>query len=140
MQRRSDKHGPLQDEELEHEVDGMVHAGRPTHAEQWRDPEPAGDDQPRVGSHAGSTVQGDRSPGTPPGMDERDVELRSQLAVHLPPSVWPADRTRLLQQLAASHAPDRLVSLVRGAPGGVRYQSVQELSVALGLDVERERT
>jgi hypothetical protein len=136
MERRGDKRGPLQDEEFEHEVDGMVHAGRPTHAEEWRDPEPAGDDQPGSAARPRATA----ATGAPPSMDERDVGLRSRLAVHLPLSVWPADRATLLQHLTASRAPDGLVGLVRGAPGGVRYRSVQEFSEAFGVGVERERT
>ena len=46
MERGSDKHGPRVDEELEHELQGMLKANRPTRAEEWRDPEPPADDDP----------------------------------------------------------------------------------------------
>lgn len=39
MHRESDTHGPRQDDELKHELDGTLKANRPTHAEDWRDPE-----------------------------------------------------------------------------------------------------
>lgn len=56
MQRDSDRHGPRVDEELEHELRGMLQGNRPSRAEEWRDPEPPADDDPdpRTGdlSHA----------------------------------------------------------------------------------------
>jgi hypothetical protein len=136
MERRSDKHGPLRDDELSHEVEGIVRSGHSTHAEEWKDPEPPGEDQPEVDVAPG----GDHAGGTPPGMDERDVELRSALAIHLPRSAWPADRDELLTRLTDEYAPDRLIELVRALPGGKRYDNVQQLSQALGLGVERHRT
>jgi Protein of unknown function (DUF2795) len=136
MERRSDKHGPLRDDALEHEVEGIVRSGHSTHAEEWKDPEPPGEDQPDVDV----APDGDHAPGTPPGMAQEDVELRTALAVHLPPSAWPADRDGLLATLADGHAPDRLVGLVRGLPAGEKYQTVQDVSRALGLHVEERRT
>ncbi|WP_189056456.1 hypothetical protein [Longimycelium tulufanense] len=47
MHRGSDKHGPRQDEQLKHDVEGLVRANRPTRAEEGRDPEPPADDEPR---------------------------------------------------------------------------------------------
>jgi len=47
MERGSDKHGPRQDDELKHELEGMLRSGGgPSHAEEWRDPEPPADDDP----------------------------------------------------------------------------------------------
>jgi hypothetical protein len=39
MHRESDTHGPRQDDNLKHELDGMLHANRPSRAEEWREPE-----------------------------------------------------------------------------------------------------
>ncbi|MGN6243781.1 MAG: hypothetical protein ACTHQ3_08910 [Motilibacteraceae bacterium] len=39
-QRGSDKHSARVDDQLEHELEGMQRAGRSTHAEEWKDPEP----------------------------------------------------------------------------------------------------
>ncbi|MBP2328629.1 hypothetical protein JOF56_009014 [Kibdelosporangium banguiense] len=44
MQRESDKHGPLRDDELKHEIQGALRGNRPTRSEEWRDPEPFTDD------------------------------------------------------------------------------------------------
>jgi hypothetical protein len=53
MQRGSDTHGPRLDDEMAHEVEGMVRGNRPSRAEEWRDPEPAAEDDPDVrGWHA----------------------------------------------------------------------------------------
>lgn len=49
MQRGSDKHGPRQDEELKHELEGMERANRSVRVEEWRDPEPPADDDPVTG-------------------------------------------------------------------------------------------
>jgi hypothetical protein len=46
VHRESDKHGPLQDDELKHELEGTLRANHPTRAEEWRDPEPFTDDEP----------------------------------------------------------------------------------------------
>ena len=43
MERGSTKHGPLLDDELKHEVEGMDRSGHSTRAEQWREVEPVDD-------------------------------------------------------------------------------------------------
>ena len=44
MERGNTKHGPLRDEELAHETEGMVRATpQPDHTEEWRQPEPVDD-------------------------------------------------------------------------------------------------
>lgn len=136
MESRSDKHGPLHDDKLSAQVEGLIRGGHSTHAEEWKDPEPPGEDQPGVAL----APPGNHEAGTPPGMDERDVELRSTLAVYLPPSTWPADRDGLLARLAEEYAPDWVVDLVRGLPSNEKYQNVQQLSQALGIGVERDRS
>jgi hypothetical protein len=40
MERGSNKHGPRLDDELKHETEGLVRSGHPTHAEEWKEPEP----------------------------------------------------------------------------------------------------
>jgi hypothetical protein len=40
MDRSSNKHGSRLDDEMKHEVEGQMRAGRPTRAEEWHDPEP----------------------------------------------------------------------------------------------------
>ena len=48
MPRDTSLHGPRQDQELEHELRGMLQGNRPSRAEEWRDPEPPADDDPPV--------------------------------------------------------------------------------------------
>lgn len=48
MQRDSDTHGPRVDDELAHELEGAIRGNRPSRAEEWRDPEPAAEDDPDV--------------------------------------------------------------------------------------------
>jgi len=136
MERGSSKHSPRVDEEMEHEVEGMMTAERPTRAEEWREAEPAGEDQAdpgRLGEPA------DRQPGTPPGMTNEDIELRSELAEHLPRSVFPADESALLAHLVDTNAPDRLQQLVRQLPSGRMYDHVGAVVRELGLPGETER-
>lgn len=40
MHRESDTHGPRQDDELKHELDGMLRANGPSPAEEWGDVDP----------------------------------------------------------------------------------------------------
>jgi hypothetical protein len=136
MERGSSKHSPRLDEQMEHEVEGMMTAERPTRAEEWKEAEPAGEDQAdpgRLGEPA------DRQPGTPRGMTNEDVELRSELAEHLPRSVFPNDESGLLAHLVDSNAPDRLRQLVAQLPSGRTYDNVGDVVHALGLPEETER-
>jgi len=48
MERGNTKHGPLQDENLKHEVEPIVRGTGPSRAEEWRDPEPPADDDPEL--------------------------------------------------------------------------------------------
>lgn len=48
MHRESDTHGPRQDDNLKHEMEGMLRGNGPTRAEEWRDPEPPADDDPEL--------------------------------------------------------------------------------------------
>jgi hypothetical protein len=48
MERGSDKHWPRQDEQLKHDLQGMLRGNRPSHVEEWRDPEGPADDDPEL--------------------------------------------------------------------------------------------
>jgi hypothetical protein len=132
-ERRSDKHGPRLDEELGREVEGMLRGTGPTHVEEWRDPEPVGDDQPPVG-----VAQG-RDGGAPDGMDQADLDRRADLAAALGRAVFPADAATLRARLAADSAPDDLLGVLAGLPGDRPYQNIGEVWAALGLPAEEER-
>jgi len=60
MQRGSDKHGARQDDALARDVEGMIRGTGPTHAEEWKDPEPPADDDPQLTTHEPMVDRGER--------------------------------------------------------------------------------
>lgn len=136
MERGSSKHSPRVDDELGHEVEGMMRAERPTRAEEWKEAEPAGEDQPDPG------VLGepeDRQPAPPPGMTTTEVTLRSELGAQLTRAAFPNDESGLLGHLIDNDAPDRLRQLVSQLPSGRVFESVGEVFEALGFHREDHR-
>jgi len=136
MERGNNKHSARVDEEMQHEVQGMMRAERPTRAEEWKEAEPAGEDQPDPGAFG---TPADRQPATPPGMTAADVQLRSELAAALTRAAFPNDESGLLGHLIDGDAPDRLRALVRQLPTGRVYQNVGEVAEALGVHREEHR-
>ena len=126
------KTGPVRDDELKQEMQGELRAGRSTHMEEEQEPQPSGEDQPDVDRAPNTTLTG----GTPPGMDQGDVELRNELARHLGRSLYPADRDAVLETLRENNAPDRLLDLAGRLPAGQEFRNVQDIARALGLGVE----
>ena len=136
MERGSSKHSPRVDEEMGHEVEGMMRAERPTRAEEWKEAEPSGEDQPDSGV-LGEPAE--RQPAAPPGMTQAEVQLRSELAAALTRAAFPNDESGLLGHLVDTDAPDRLRALIRQLPSGRVYQNVGEVAEALGLHREEHR-
>ncbi|MFI5955007.1 DUF2795 domain-containing protein [Cryptosporangium sp. NPDC051539] len=132
---RSDKHGPRVDDELKHETEGLVRGGHSTRSEEWRDPEPSGEDQPDADFAPNSTLVG----GVPAGLTPEGVEERSELAAHLGRHIYPAYRDQIIDRLMEENAPARLVTLVGDLPADVQYENAGELASALGLGHESER-
>ena len=135
MERGSDKHSPLVDNELKHETEGLIRSGRGTHAQEWKDPEPSGEDQPDSDLAPDATLHG----GTPTGMDADDVEGRAELATYLGKDVYPANRDVILDLVEERNAPDRVIDLVRRLPSGREFRNVNEIWAAVGGHVETER-
>ncbi len=135
MERGSDKHSPRADDELAHEVQGMMKAGRSTHAEEWNDPEPSGEDQPDVDRDPAGTLQG----AVPDGMTGHDVETRSALAQALGKDIYPATGRALVERARENDAPDNVVSLLNELPSDVTFGNVQEIWMTLGGGVEEHR-
>jgi hypothetical protein len=135
VDRGSDKHSPLRDDEMKHETEGLVRSGHGTHAEEWRDPEPSGEDQPDADRAPDTTQHG----GTPPGMDGDDVEGRSELASYLGKDSYPMVRAQVLDLVIDRSAPDRVIDLVRRLPAGREFHNVNEIWAAVGGHVEQER-
>ena len=135
MERGSDKHSPRLDEALEHEVSGMVRAGRDTHTEEWKSAEPSGEDQPEVDLSGNGDLHG----GVPDGMTEGDVEERSRLAAYLGKEVWPATGEQLVAVARGRSAPDAVLARLGQLPPGRVFENLQEAWTELGGGVEQRR-
>ena len=127
-ERGSDKHGRLLDEELKHEVEGVVRSGHSTHAHEWSDPEPSAEGDPDVDLAPHGSLTG----GVPPGITPEDVEGRSELAQHLPPSAFPATAQALRGYAEENQAPARVLALLQHAPADQEFPTVGALWEALG--------
>ncbi|MES4902739.1 MULTISPECIES: DUF2795 domain-containing protein [unclassified Streptomyces] len=122
MQRGSDRLSVRKDDEMKHELQGLIRSGHPTRAEEWYDPEPAADDDPEA------------TTAPPRGAGGEAEALRFELARHLGRTPFPAKRGALLHALHEAHAPDRLIELVGDRlPEDRTYRTVQELVSGLGL-------
>jgi hypothetical protein len=133
--RGSDKHSPRQDDALAHEVEGIVQGGRSTHAQEWKDPEPSGEDQPDVDR----APNGDLLGGTAEGMTPDDVVGRSEIATYLTRNAFPGDRDAVVEAARDAEAPDRILALLQTLPSGRTYDRVEEVWEALGGGHEEGR-
>lgn len=135
MERGSDKHSPMRDEQLKHETEGLVRAGHSTHAEEWKDPEPSGEDQPDADKMPDGTLHG----GIPAGMTDEDVEGRAEVATYLGKDSYPMVREQIINLAIDRQAPARVVDLVRELPSGREFHNVNEVWAAIGGHVESDR-
>ncbi|MFF0089742.1 DUF2795 domain-containing protein [Streptomyces canus] len=121
MQRGSDRLSRHRDDEMKHELQGLLRSGHPTRSEEWNDPEPTADDDPQVW---GGPVA--------PGSDGATLEtVRLELARLLGRSSFPATSVELGRVLRHKNAPDALAEAVEGLPRKENYANVQELARAL---------
>ncbi|MFH8798924.1 DUF2795 domain-containing protein [Streptomyces sp. NPDC017936] len=124
MQRGSDRLSVHRDDEMKHELQGLLRSGHPTRTEEWNDPEPSAEDDPEV--WGGPVV---------PGTSRASLEtVRLELARILGRSSFPAGAEELARTLRRKNAPDALVEAVRRLPHKERYTTVQELAQKLVRD------
>jgi hypothetical protein len=135
VSEQTSKHGPRQDENLEHETRGLVQGGKSTHVEEWRDPEPAGEDQ----TMADRGILPEDRRGTPPGMTQQDIDERSDIAQALGTGAFPGDRDSLVQVATENQATDHVLGALRRLPEGETFENMQDVARALGLSVETQR-
>ena len=128
----ADKHGPRQDEALEKQTRGLEHGAHESHAQEWREAEPSGEDRPRASLSPDEEIVG----GAAAGMGRRDVTDRSELARFLQPRVFPATAGRLTGSAVETGAPDHVVRMLRDLPREERYEDLQDLWRALGGGTE----
>jgi hypothetical protein len=128
MDRGSNKHGRLLDEQLEHEVRGILQGGVNTRSEEANDPEPAGEDQPEASWEGAGTRVG----GAPAGMTPDEVEQRSRLGRYIPMASLPGDREDLIAGATELNAPGDVLDLLGSLPEQRVFQTVSEIWAALG--------
>ncbi|MEV5339461.1 DUF2795 domain-containing protein [Streptomyces sp. NPDC052676] len=116
MQRGSDRLSVHRDDEMKHQLQGMLRSGHSTRTEEWHDPEPSAEDDPRV---AGG-----------PGLGSLE-ETRLELGRVLGRRPFPAGPGELIGELRRHNAPDALIEPLTRLPRGARYANVQELAEAL---------
>ena len=135
MERGSTKHGPRLDEEMAFEVQSQTTGGAAgSRAEEWREPEPSGDDQPD-----NTWALGDHLPGgAPPGMTREEVQQRSELGRYIA-SALPADRDALIVAVQEAYAPDHILDQVRQLPEQGTFDTVNQVWAALGHANESTR-
>src|SRR6187200_3351161 len=106
MERGSDVHSPRIDDQMRRETDSLTH-GEPveSRAEEFRLQEDAADGDPAVEPFV-SRVDEEPLPGT---LSHEAVRERSELARHLRGSIFPADRTAIIQCAIEEHAPSALL-------------------------------
>lgn len=121
MQRGSDRLSRHRDDEMKHELQGLLRSGHPTRSEEWHDPEPTADDDPQVWG----------GPVTPGSAGASLEAVRLELARSLGRGSFPATPAELARVLRRENAPDALTEAVRGLPRKERYATVQDLARAL---------
>jgi hypothetical protein len=129
---RSTKHSPRVDEELEHELQGMVKGGRATRAEEWRQVEPVAEGEPDIDADPAGTLVG----GTPVGMTADAVVARSEIASWLTRAPFPGTRDDLVEAARDNRAPDAVVAELERLPDGETFERVGDVARALGYPTE----
>ena len=129
---RSTKHSPRVDEELEHEMQGMLKGEHSTRAEEWREVEPQAEGDPNIDADPAGTLVG----GTPVGMDADAVVARAEIARWLDRADFPGDGPSLVEAARDHRAPDAVVAELQRLPEGETYERVGDVVRALGYPTE----
>jgi hypothetical protein len=135
MERGNSKHGPRLDEEMAREVRGTVQGVAGSRAEEWRELEPAGEDQPE----ATEVPAGESRAGAPQGMTSEEVEQRSELGRYLDLTALPADRDILRRTAESYNAPDDVIDALGRLPADRTFETVSQVWAALGHANETTR-
>jgi hypothetical protein len=129
---RSTKHSPRVDEELEHEIQGMLKGEHATRAEEWRETEPSAEGEPDIDADPAGTFVG----GTPVGMDADAVATRAELARWLDRADFPSTGAGLVEAARNHRAPDAVVAEFERLPAGETYERIGDVVRALGYPTE----
>ena len=129
---RSTKHNPRLDEELEHEIQGMLKGDKATRAQEWREVEPVAEGEPDINANPAGTLVG----GLPVGMTEDAVVARAELARWLVRADFPNDGPGLVEAALDHRAPDAVVAELQRLPEGETYERIGDVARGLGYPTE----
>jgi hypothetical protein len=132
VSQRSTKHSPRVDEELEHDIQGMLKAEHATRAEEWRESEPVAEGDPDLTANPGGTLVG----GTPVGTDPDAVAARAELARWLDRADFPSTGPDLVEAARDHRAPEVVVAQLEGLPEGEMFERIGDVVRALGYPTE----
>jgi hypothetical protein len=135
MERGNSKHGPRLDDEMEHEVRGILQGLVDNRVEEWRDPEPPGEDQPNTTR----APHGFERAGAPYGMTPEEVDTRSRIGRYIPLSALPGDRDDLLAAADEMEAPDDVIDQLAALPPDQMFETINQVWAALGGHNEERR-
>jgi Protein of unknown function (DUF2795) len=129
---RSTKHSPRVDEELEHEIQGMLKGERATRSEEWRETEPVAEGEPDITANPSGTLVG----GVPEGMTEDAVVARAELARWLDRADFPSTGPDLVEAARDHRAPEAVAAELEKLPDGEVYERIGDVVRALGYPTE----
>ena len=129
---RNTKHSPRVDEELEHELQGMLKGEHGTRSEEWREVEPSAEGEPDVDADPSGTRVG----GTPAGMSPDAVVARTELARWLDRADFPSTGPALAEAARDHRAPDSVIAELERLPDGESYERIGDVVRALGYPTE----
>ena len=129
MERGSDKHAPRLDEGLKHDTRSLVQgAGGESRADESREQEGPGDGEPTPDARVvGGLRQADGRFPT-----DEELEARTDLARHLEPSIFPADRRALIDSAERNDAPDWILDALVGLSRDATFANTEAVWEALG--------
>src|SRR5262245_31789687 len=127
MERRSDTHGPRLDEALDHEVESLTH-GAPieARADPARETEGAADDELAPDIVPEPSIEDD---GT---LSRTELRARSELAQHLRPSIFPAQRDVIVECATGEDAPVAMIQQLERLAASTTFANVEQVWEALG--------
>ncbi len=128
--RGSDIHSPRVDDQLVHEVSAFVHGAPDEGRTDGRRQEDLVDAEVGEGLH-----RGDIDP-VQPGLDDADLELRSQVAAHVAAARFPATAEELRRVARDDFAPAEVLAILDSLPDGRVYDVVLDIWRDAGGTVE----
>jgi hypothetical protein len=142
MDRGSDKHAPRLDEQLDRETRGLTQgAGVGGRADESREPEPSGEDQPLVSLEPDADApKSDIAEDTLGAISPAERDDRAAVATYLRRSVFPAKRSQLIREAEANNAPDHVLDELRRLDDDAEYATVADAwAAATGLPAHERR-